>query len=311
MEGWEEQGLVDSKTHLDWDLIRHFLAVARSGSLSLAASSLGCSQPTVSRNLQALEERYGVGLFHRSQAGSVLTEAGVALFRHAENMEHQAFSCERLLGGQHIEEPGTLRLSVNELLGFYDMPSLISNFRHQHKEVQIELVVTDKSSALDRLEADVALRMFKPKQLDLVSSLLAEFSMGIFVHKRCLEGLDEIKSLESFWQHVQSGRLPMIGDDSQTRLIDGLRSTCNIEAVPDDFVIRCDHTLVSMQLLAKGVGALIAQTRLASVLPDVVQLLPNLSLPKLPLYLVYHNDLRRLARLQSFVSAVKSHFLSQ
>src|SRR2546423_5924281 len=112
-----------------WELYRSFLSVVREGSLSGAARSLGLTQPTIGRHVDALEEALGVALFTRSQHGLTPTAGGLDLVPHAEAMAAAAAALVRTASGEAEQERGTVRLTASEVMGAQVLPPMLAAFR--------------------------------------------------------------------------------------------------------------------------------------------------------------------------------------
>ncbi|MEJ2644430.1 MAG: LysR family transcriptional regulator [Gammaproteobacteria bacterium] len=172
---------------LDWALIRSFLAVARLGSLSAAARDMGVSQPTLSRDIQALEAATGLNLFRRTTQGLVLTPQGQRLVDAADHMNAAADRFARQASGLSVELEGDVRISANEIVGTYLLPPAIADFRQEHPAVHVEVVISNGASSLSKREADIALRMFRPTQPDLVARRLPDLELGFYAHRDYLD----------------------------------------------------------------------------------------------------------------------------
>src|SRR5688572_19462692 len=127
----------------DWGLMRVFLAVAEAGSLSRAAQHLGSSQPTLSRQISALEAQVGSALFERTRQGLRLTETGAALRLPAERMQQHAREWSLAAAGRSHSLAGTVRLTASEVMSAYVLPPLLRDLRERHPEIQIELVASN------------------------------------------------------------------------------------------------------------------------------------------------------------------------
>ncbi|WP_395614422.1 LysR family transcriptional regulator [Allosphingosinicella sp.] len=145
-------------TSLDWDDLRYFLAVARSGSTLGASRALNVSQTTAARRIAAFEERLGLVLFERRQAGYALTPPGEALVPEAEAMEQAAAAFAEAAGAQSRDARGTVCLTTLELYGVTIMPPMLKDLHDAHPGLMIELDLTDHRRDLGAGEADVALR---------------------------------------------------------------------------------------------------------------------------------------------------------
>lgn len=149
--------------NMDWNLVRDFLAVARTGSLNRAAQKLGVNASTVGRRIETLEKTLGVHLFQRSQTGYVLTDEGEGLIARAETFEETGIAFERRAEASESVE-GRVRLATAENLANFLIIPALPDFRAQHPKLTLEIVTDIRSVNLNRREADLALRLVRPTQ---------------------------------------------------------------------------------------------------------------------------------------------------
>ena len=160
------------KLNIPWEWYRTFLAVMKEGSLSGAARMLAITQPTAGRHVAALESALGLVLFIRSQTGLQPTDAAVALQGHAQAMENTASMIERSAAGFSTrtgELRGVVRVSASEIIGTEVLPPLIAQIKEAHPQVAIELVLSNRIQDLLHREADIAVRMTRPVQEQLIA----------------------------------------------------------------------------------------------------------------------------------------------
>jgi DNA-binding transcriptional LysR family regulator len=174
---------------MHWDDLRYFLAVQRGGTLARAARVLRINATTVGRRLVALEERVGARLFDRTPDGYVLTRAGHELLPAAERMEAEALAIERQVSGADQRLSGTLRLSTTEMLGTRFIAPFLAKFAERHPEISVELSCSNVPVNLGRREADVALRLAKPREENLVVKRLAEIDLSLYASRGYLEAM--------------------------------------------------------------------------------------------------------------------------
>ena len=151
----------------DWNNARAFLVTAEEGTLSAAAKALGLTQPTLSRQVAALEAEMGVTLFERVGQRLVLTESGLALLQHARSMGDAASKFSLAASGQSQQLEGAVAISVSELDAVFRLPEIISGLRKSEPGIDIEVVVTNEPSDLKRREADIAIRSVRQTQQDM------------------------------------------------------------------------------------------------------------------------------------------------
>jgi len=283
---------------VSWHLIRSFLAVAQLGSVSAAARSLGLSQPTLSRDIQLLEAQTALNLFKRSTRGLVLTEAGQALVEPAKQMSVNAEAFSRQASGLSTELAGDIRISANEVIGIYALPAAIAAFKQQHPAVQFEIVISNRASSLNKREADLALRMFRPIQTGLIARRLPDMPLAFYAHQDYLMAHGMPDSVDDLGQHQ------VIGFDQDTDFIDAVNIT-GYQFNQHDFHFRTDNMLMQIQLARHAAGIIVTHVGLAKHWPELVRILDKVPLPTLEFWIVCHADTQYNAR----ISAFKKHLI--
>ena len=274
----------------DWGLLRVFLEVAGSGSLSRAALALGSSQPTLSRQIAQLEAQLGHALFERTTRGVRLTEAGEALLGPAERMREHAQQFSLVAAGRSQTLAGTVRVTASEMVSTYLLPDLLRALRDQHPEIQIELVASNALENLLEREADIALRMLRPKQSALVARRLVDQPLGFYAHRDYVKvngKPTEANMLAHQW----------VGYDRSDQLLRGFRDA-GIKVGKEMFAFRCDNQIVAWHAVLAGLGISVGLLRIAALSPQLVRVLPRLPIPPLPLWITAHRELRGTPRLK-------------
>src|SRR5215471_15566471 len=151
-----------------WDDLRFFLAVARTGSLSAAARALGVGHVTVGRRIALLEKRLGVTLLNRTPDGFGTTSSGDAILLQCMAMEVAALDLERIAAGRDSLVTGSVRVTPTEALAYQLLPPAIAALRQVHPELQVDLVAGVRSLDIARRDADLAIRFARPSASDLV-----------------------------------------------------------------------------------------------------------------------------------------------
>ncbi|HEX6767188.1 MAG TPA: LysR family transcriptional regulator, partial [Polyangiaceae bacterium] len=203
---------------LDWSLLRAFLAVAEHGSLSAAARTLGASQPTLGRQIRALQSALGVELFRRHDKGFALTETGEALLPSARAMRQSVSDIELATAGKEETLEGTVRISSSVAVARHHLPPIVTRLRREEPLISIELVASDETSNLRFREADIAVRMYRPKELDLVTQRLGELGLGVFAAKSYAKRRGLPKTPVELLAH------DVVGFDREPALLEGFRA---------------------------------------------------------------------------------------
>ncbi len=154
---------------LDWDDLRHFLAITRHRTLSAAARALHVRQSTMGRRLDALQRRAGAILLQKTPGGYALTAAGESVLVHAERMEAEALAAERAVTGRDVRLAGLVRLTTVETLLVEVLTPILAEFCDRYPDITLEVLVDRRVLSLSRREADVALRLVRPEGHELVA----------------------------------------------------------------------------------------------------------------------------------------------
>jgi DNA-binding transcriptional LysR family regulator len=279
---------IDSaKAPLDWALLRSFVAVMRHGTLSTAAIAIGQTQPTIGRHIRSLEEAIGEPLFLRRSNSLTPTDRALVLFERASVMEEAAFAVERdVAGGRDrgaIE--GTVRLSVPEVFGNHLLPPVLARFHQVLPGVAVELIATNSTNDLLRREADIAVRLYRPRQPDLVMAIVGKVHVGLYATPDYLQRFGKIESLHEFSKHR------LIGEDQGDRLIKAMVDF-GLAVKRSDFVFRSDSILAQIAATEAGLG-LGAGMTLAFDKAKVVRVLPDAINIPFDVHVVAHADLHR------------------
>lgn len=279
-------------TEPGWELYRSFLAVMAEGSLSGAARALGLTQPTVGHHIAGLESALSAALFTRSPRGLTPTDTAQALLPHAQTMAAAADALRRVASGEGDEMRGTVRVTASEVVGAEVLPAILADFREQHRQVVVELSLSNRSEDLLRHQADIAVRMVKPTQGALIARFIGNVVLGLCAHRRYLERHGTPQRIEDILGHA------LVGPD---RDIQSLRGIPGIEDIltADVFSLRVDSHLAHLSALRAGYGISIAQLGLVRRDPELVHLFPKEFAPELPVWLVMHEDLRTSRRVRA------------
>lgn len=288
--------------NFDWQWWRYFIAIAEHGSLSGAADSLGVSQPTLSRQLLAMETALGNALFDRSTQGLALTEFGMALLEESQHMQRSANRLQRLAEGQDQTLTGRVRLSANDLIAHYYLPRILPTFLDAHPELSVEIVVSNDASSLDKRDADVAIRMFPPTQLDLVARHLFDIPLGIFASTAYLDKVGRPTTPEECFN------LRVLGYDRARRFEEGARAMgWNIRN--EDFRFRTDYMPMHLETAKFGGGIVFTHIALCKFF-GLEQIDVGIELGSLPIYLACHRDVQHNKRIRAMMDFLASHLES-
>lgn len=174
---------------MDWNDLRYFLCVARTGSLSRAAAELGVSVSTVSRRIVELEANLGATLFSRSPTGYTLTLEGERVLKGAEMVEAGVFAVERSAYGLADQPSGTVRLATSENIATDLVIPALARFREQYPLIRLEIVTSTVTAELESQEADIALRMVRPDRGNLKVRRLGRMTYSVYARRDYLQAV--------------------------------------------------------------------------------------------------------------------------
>ena len=277
---------------LDWSRVPSFLATAEEGSLSGAARALGISQPTVGRHIAELERSLGVRLFDRTSAGLRITEVGLSLMEHAQAMRDRAESLRRVAEGRAEAIEGAVRITASEMVAVHVLPDILTDLHLEEPRIKIDMVASMTPENLLLREADIALRMFRPEQNDVITRHVAEMGIGLFAHPDYLARRGTPDSVADLAGHS------LIGFDRNDLIIRGFRRV-GVEIDRDFFAYRCDSQSVGWEMAKRGFGIGIGPVFLGQR-DGLVHLFPELRNESLnlPIWLTAHRDLRHSRRIR-------------
>lgn len=276
---------------LDWTYIRAFLAVAETGSLSAAARALGQSQPTLGRHIKAAEASLGAALFTREAGGLRLTDVGASLLAPARDMAQASARLEMLAAGRDQQLSGTVRITASVVVSHAILPPILADMRRAEPEIDIELVPSDTSENLLFREADIALRMFQPTQLDLVTRKIADQPLALYAAHEVLARWGQPKALDDL------KTMPFVGFDRDDRILRHMRDM-GFDVTRDFFGVRCDDQAAFWQLVCAGCGVGAMQCVVGDAEPRVARLHFQPDLPPLPVWLAAHEALHKTPRVK-------------
>jgi DNA-binding transcriptional LysR family regulator len=275
----------------DWNCARAFLVSAEEGSFSAAARALGISQPTVGRQVAALEEELGVALFERIGNTLDLTAAGLELMEHVRGMGDAATHVSRTATGQSLSIEGTVCITASELISAYILPPIVGRIRREHPRIEIEIVASNTARDLRRREADIAIRNFMPTQPELFTRKIAERHARLYAAPVYLEKIGKPKT------PADLSRAEFFGFDRTDLMIKGLRPF-GIEVTSKNFPIVTDNHLVQWEMAKHGLGICIVMDEVGDAEPRVRRVLPDLGPFPVPIWLTAHRELRTSRRIR-------------
>ncbi|MGF6753548.1 LysR family transcriptional regulator [Paraburkholderia sp. GAS42] len=273
----------------EWNDVRIFLAIARSGTLGAAAKQVGQTQPTMGRRLRALEEALGHVLFQRTSDGFVLTDEGAAVLAYAERMEEEALGFTRALAGSDAQLTGVLRVSSSDWFGVHVLTPVFARFLARHKGVSLELVTDSRPYNLARREADLAFRITPFDEPDVIQRKLMHMDYALY---------------------GRSDLVPPRAGDGEGHTLISMDSAFDV--LPDVVWVKrmlpkatiafgSNNRGAQARMCAEGGGFAVLPCPLGDTTPGLQRIDLGETPPGRDVWFGYHRDLRRVARLRAIV----------
>lgn len=285
--------------NFDWNHMRAFHATVQEGSLSAAAKALGMTQPTLSRQVAALEAELKVTLFERVGQRLVLTDSGAMLVEHVNSMSQAALQFSLAATGQSQELEGSVVISASQLDAAMRLPKIIADLCREEPRITIEVIVTNEASDLLRREADIAIRSFHPKQNDLIAKKLGEERIRFYGTP------DYVQTIPANCTMEEPHGLKIIGFDQSSRLIDMFNKQ-GWALNEENFPLLTSFQLLQLNLCKQGMGLIVYPEDMGDNDADLVRAFEQQEpLMTLPVWLVCHQELRtslRVRRVFDFIS---------
>ena len=277
--------------NFNWSHAKAFLVTAEEGSLSAAARALGLAQPTLGRQIAALEAELGVALFQRVGRGLILTQTGAKLLPHMRAMGDAALNAALISTGQSQDLAGAVSIAASQPYAAFLLPPILHTLRASHPEIEIKLVAKDTPSDLLRREADIAIRNFQPTEPDLVARKLPSASARFYATPGYLGQIGHPTSPSGF------ANASFIGLDNDGMLENRLRGM-GVPINAQSFPYFADNLLVMWEMVKNGMGIGVMDSQIADAEPKVQRILPALPAIEYPVWLVAHRELRNTPRIR-------------
>lgn len=282
---------------MNWDDVRIFLAVARSGQILGAAKSLGLNHATVARRLTALEEALGSKLFTRKTNGSELSGEGERFLVHAERIESAMLAASESTGADSLLE-GTVRVGAPDGFGVAFLAPRLGELTERHRGLRIELVPVPRAFSLSRREADIAVTLERPREGRLVARKLTDYRLGLYAAQSYLDRHGTPASLDDLADHRLVGYVEDLlyaaSLDYTAEFLKGWSSSLAVSSA-----------MGQTEAVRAGAGIGILHAFMAQGESSLVQVLPASTLTR-SYWTVVHEDLRNIRRV-----ALVAEFLAE
>ena len=275
----------------NWDDLRVFLAVARTGSLSAAARGLGVNHSTVFRRIAGFETELGVRLFERLSSGYALTPAGEETLRIVERIEADVATLDRTVTGQDLRLSGTVRITAIDMLAFWLLPDHLARFHATYPSIEIEMVVGNETLDLSRRETDIALRIGNAPPETLVGRRVGRLDFAVYGAPTYCVAHPGTELAGHDWIGLDGAHAPLAHRFEE--FLPGVRP-----------VFRSNSVACTVRLAKAGLGLAILPCAIAGQKPDLIRVADVPDTFGLDLWLLTHEDLRHTARIRAVLDFV-------
>ena len=283
----------------DWTLIRSFIEVVRTGTLSAAARNLGQTQPTIGRQIRRLEELCGEPLFLRTGRELAPTDRALTLYDAAGALEQEVTALSRAFATPAGDGPGVVRITTAEVFAAEALPRLLAPVLKEHPGLEIEVIATDRIESLVRRDADIAVRFGRPTEPELIAVKVGELPVGLFAS---LELVAERGAPDSL---ADLADWPWITSRTGSEVIEGAAAH-GLKIDHGRMRLRTDNAGARVGAIVAGLGVGAMPLVLSHKRPTLVRLLPTMIVHVMPVWLVAHGDLNRSRRLRMVFDCLKS-----
>jgi DNA-binding transcriptional LysR family regulator len=278
----------------DWDDLRYFLSVARTGKLTAAALRMGTDHATISRRVRALEERLGAALFSRSPRGYTLTDAGDRLLKHAEEIESAAANIHNEIAGEKFSLSGAVRIGAPDGFGAFFLAPRVGELVTKNPELELQLVAMPRMFSLSKREADIAIGLSRPEHGRLFSRKLTDYTLHLYASRDYLRNNGPITRKEEFADHVLIGYIPELIFAPELDYIFNIGEHLGPR-------LSSTNLFAQMRATEAGTGLCILPDFMARHVPALVPVLPQVIELKRTFWLIAHQDSRDSARVQTVI----------
>ena len=276
---------------MSWDGYRFFLAVARTGQLSLAGRVLGVDHTTVARRVKSLEDTLNAKLFDRSPRGYVLTQAGADLVPIAENLEKSAEHAQDSISDTQEDLSGRIRIGVPDGVGTFIVSRAAQELCEKYPKLHVELLALPQNFSLSKREADFVIAVSTPDSGRLKVRKISDYKLHLYGTRDYLDQFPPIKKIADLKKLRGIAYVPDLIFDKELDYI---------PLIDPDLEPRLTSTSVHVQLYAtlNGAGVCILHDFMADNHDNLVKVLERKISFTRSFWLIVHEDYASIERIR-------------
>jgi len=281
-----------------WDDYRYFLSVARKGTLSLAAAHLTTEHTTIARHIRLLEEELGCTLFHKSNSGYQLSEAGERLLATAEAIESAVLAARTAVENQEVIS-GTVRIGAPDGFGAFFLAQRLGKLAALYPALEVEIFATPQQFSLSKREAEIVIGLSMPEQMRVVSRRLTDYSLYVYASRAYLDRSAPIRSPNDLKRHRFVGYVGRLNYSPTLNYL--------AEIDPDiETHFRSATLLAQAHAAAGGAGLCVLPAFIGASLADLIPILPGEVTMTRSYHMHIHEDHRKSAHVRAVASFIAS-----
>lgn len=289
---------------MDWDNLRYFLELARTGTLAGAARRMGVEHTTVSRRIQALEKQIGEALFARETSGHRLTEAGRHLLPGVEAMEAAVLGVERAAPTPGGGPSGLVRVGATEGFGTLILAPHLARLTQQHPQLSIDLLALPRMLHLSRREADIVISLERPTRGSVIVTKLADYTLHLYGQREYLARRPLVSQREDLRHHAFISYVDDLLFTKELQFLDQLYQ-------PERFAFRSTSITAQYEAVRAGAGLAVLPAFLADRDPVLARVLPQEARFTRTFWMSMPAEARHLARMQAVWGFLKETALRE
>lgn len=276
---------------MDWDNLRYFLELARTGTLAGAARRLAVEHTTVSRRIQALEKQMGAALFAREAGGHRLTEAGRVLLPAVEAMESAVLGVEQAAPTAHDGPSGLVRVGATEGFGTLILAPHLARLTQRYPHLSIDLLALPRMLHLSRREADIVISLERPTRGSVIVSKLSDYALYLYGQREYLARKPLVTVREDLRHHAFVSYVDDLLFTKELQFLDALHQ-------PERFAFRSTSVTAQYEAVRAGAGLAVLPAFLADRDPVLARVLPEQARFTRTFWMSMPAEAKHLARMQ-------------
>ena len=282
----------------DWNQARAFMATAEEGSFSGAARALKTTQPTITRQISALEKSLQVMLFERSNRGLKLTSAGQHLLSHVLDMGAAASRVSMSAQNYATDIEGEVSVTAADFMCTYYVIEAVKQLKVSAPKISVRVLPSDQVQDIKYRDADIAIRHVPTTEPDLIAKKIGDWSANFYAARGYLDRLGRAK------QYKDLERFEFVGPQDPTAFIEMCRAK-GLDLKREQFTYPCSSTLLAFEMVRRGVGAGVLADAIAKNDPEMEMLWPDSPPHIFPVWLVTHQELRKAQKIRAVFDALE------